>query len=185
MTTTAEVATATKASAPVGIRARYRAWYEKLPTGLQMIGMQVWLPVFFVIAFVFCYLFAFHAPAFKNVPVAVVGPTSVMQPVAEQLQSESKGAVKVRVIESIDAAKAEVRSGEIAAAYQPGQGEANLVIASAGSFQLASLASSSSSRSAQHRTRPCTSTTWRRCRPMTPSARRSSTSRSCAPSAAT
>ncbi|GAA4163315.1 hypothetical protein GCM10022286_23610 [Gryllotalpicola daejeonensis] len=139
MTTTAEVATATEAPAPVGIRARYRAWYAKLPTGLQMIGMQVWLPVFFVIAFVFCYVFAFHAPAFKNVPVAVVGPTSVMQPVAEQLQGESKGAVKVRVIESIDEAKAEVRSGEIAAAFQPGQGEANLVIASAGSFQLASL----------------------------------------------
>jgi len=140
MTSTAEVATPTQTPTPVGIRARYRAWYEKLPTGLQMIGMQVWLPVFFVIAFVFCYVFAFHAPAFKNVPVAVVGPTSVMQPVAEQLQSESKGAVKVRVIESIGTAKAEVRSGEIAAAFQPGQGQANLVIASAGSFQLASLA---------------------------------------------
>jgi len=33
-----------------------------------------------------------------------------------------------------------VRSGEIAAAYQPGEGQADLVVASAGSFQLASLA---------------------------------------------
>lgn len=138
--TTTDVATQTSPPAPVGLRARYRAWYSKMPTGLQMIGMQVWLPAFFVIAFVFCYLFAFHAPAFKNVPVAVVGPTSVMQPVAEELQQQSNGAVKVRVIESVDAAKAEVRSGEVAAAYQPGQGSANLIVASAGSFQLSSLA---------------------------------------------
>lgn len=142
--TTAPTADATDAPAgavaPVGIRARYRAWYEKLPTGVQMIGMQLWLPTFFVFAFVFCYVFAFHAPAFRNVPVAVVGPSAVMQPVAEQLQAGSKGAVTVRVIESLDQAEAEVRSGEIAAAYQPGQGQATLVIASAGSFQLASLA---------------------------------------------
>ncbi|GAA4192069.1 hypothetical protein GCM10022288_23850 [Gryllotalpicola kribbensis] len=140
MTSTAEAVTPVEAPAPAGIRARYRAWYGKMPTGLQMIGLQLWLPVFFVIAFVFCYVFAFHAPAFKNVPVAVVGSSSVMQPVAEQLQGESKGAVTVRVVESLADAKAQVRSGELAAAYQPGDGSANLVIASAGSFQLASLA---------------------------------------------
>lgn len=130
----------TSADKPAGPRSRYRAWYEKLPTGIQMIGLQAWLPVFFVIAFVFCYVFAFHAPAFKNVPVAVVGQTSVMQPVAEQLQEASKGAVKVRVIESGDTARAEVRRGDIAAAYEPGQDSSTLIVASAASFQLSSLA---------------------------------------------
>jgi hypothetical protein len=126
--------------APAGIRARYRAWYEKLPTGVQMIGLQAWLPVFFVIAFLFCYVYAFHAPAFKNVPVAVVGPSSVMQPVAEQLQDASQGAVQVHVIDSLADAKAEVRRGDIAAAYAPGQDASTLVVASAASFQLSSLA---------------------------------------------
>jgi hypothetical protein len=105
-----------------------------------MIGLQVWLPTFFIIAFVFCYVFAFHAPAFKNVPVAVVGQSSVMKPVAEQIQSSSKGAVKVSVVTTMAEAKKQVRDGDLAAAYAPAQGSATLVIASADSFQLASLA---------------------------------------------
>ncbi|GAA4175145.1 ABC transporter permease [Gryllotalpicola koreensis] len=139
-TADAQKAAAPTAAAPRGIRARYRAWYEKMPPGVQMIGLQAWLPVFFVIAFLFCYVYAFHAPAFKNVPVAVVGPSSVMQPVAEQLQEGAKGAVTVRVIDSMDDAKAQVRRGDIAAAYAPGQDSSTLVVASAASFQLSSLA---------------------------------------------
>ena len=105
-----------------------------------MIGLQLWLPTFFILAFAFCYVFAFHSPSFKNVPVAVVGQSSVMQPVAQQIQSASKGAVKVSVIESLSDAKSEVRRGDIAAAYVPEQGKATLVVASANSFQLSSLA---------------------------------------------
>jgi hypothetical protein len=130
----------TTTAAPVGLRARYRAWYETLPTPVQMIGLQIWLPTFFIIAFVFCYVFAFHAPSFKDVPVAVVGPSSSMQAVADQIQTSSKGAVDVSVIGTTADAKDRVRDGELAAAYVPGQGTATLVIASADSFQLASLA---------------------------------------------
>jgi hypothetical protein len=105
-----------------------------------MIGLQIWLPAFFIIAFVFCYVFAFHAPTFKDVPVAVVGQSSVMRPVAEEIQSSSKGAVKVSVVTTMADAEKRVRDGELAAAYAPAQGSATLVIASADSFQLASLA---------------------------------------------
>ena len=62
----------------MGIRGRYRSWYEELPTGMQMMGLQIWLPSFFIIAFVFCYVFAFHAPSCKDVPVAVVGDSGVV-----------------------------------------------------------------------------------------------------------
>ncbi|HEY0247994.1 MAG TPA: ABC transporter permease [Gryllotalpicola sp.] len=137
----------TAAERSSGLTARYRAWYEKLPISVQMIGMQLWMPVFFVFAFVFCYLFAFHAPAFQNVPVAVVGPAAQMQPVAEQLQSSSHGAVLVSVVRTLDEARDRVRDGDVAAAYAPGvpassdvANTATVVIASADSYQLSSLA---------------------------------------------
>ena len=121
------------------LAARYRTAYERLPPGIRMIGMQVWMPVFFVLLFVFCYLLAFHAPGFKDVPVALAGPAESMQPVAARLERDSHHAVAVTVVADEMAAEAQVLDGSYAAAYVPGNDDATLVIASASSYQLANL----------------------------------------------
>ena len=115
---------------PSGLWTRYRAQYEKLPPGAQMIGLQLWLPLVFVIAFCFCYIAAFHAPAPHQVPVAVVGTGAQTQSFAQRLQANSAGALSVRVEPSIGAARAAVRSGDLAAAYAPGTTSARLILAS-------------------------------------------------------
>lgn len=119
---------------------RYRAAYSKLPPSLQMIGLQVWLPAVFVILFCFCYVFAFHSPTPKDVPVAVVGSSQVAAPFAASLEKGSDGALRVTALTSVTEARAEVRSGELAAAYVPGATSARLLVASGAQFQLASLA---------------------------------------------
>lgn len=123
-----------------GVRARYRRWYETLPTPLRMIGLQAWLPAFFLIAFVFCYLFAFHAPVLKDVPVAIVGESTSVTAMAHQIEASSEGKVSVSVVDTMADAKERVAHGNLAAAYAPGRdGEAHLVVASADGYQLASL----------------------------------------------
>ena len=121
------------------LASRYRAWYETLPTGVQMIGLQLWLPLVFTVAFVFCYVAAFHAPAFRDIPVAVVGPTGVMQSAAASLTAASKGVAHAVAVPSLQAATAAVKASTYTAAYVPGQGRAHLIVASANSFQLSSL----------------------------------------------
>lgn len=120
--------------------ARYRAWYERLPVGVQMIGMQVWLPVVFTVAFVFCYVAAFHAPAYHGIPVAVVGPAGSVRALAAGLAASSKGMITTVVVPSVAAAREAVRAGTYTAAFVPGQGSGQLIVASANSFQLSNAA---------------------------------------------
>jgi hypothetical protein len=60
-----------------GLTGRYRSAYAKMPPGLQLVGLQVWMPVFFVCLFCLCYVNAFHAPSVRHAPVAVVGSAEV------------------------------------------------------------------------------------------------------------
>lgn len=118
---------------------RYRAAFSTLPPGVQLIGLQVWLPIVFVILFCFCYVFAFHAPSPHNVPVAVVGSSQAAADFASGLETSSKGVLAVTLEPSLESAQSDVRSGEIAAAYVPGIPKAELVVASAAQYQLAIL----------------------------------------------
>ena len=109
---------------------------------MQLIGLQLWLPTFFVILFCFCYVFAFHSPTAHNVPVAVVGNGQTTSALAAGLETQFKGALDVSSMSSLAAAKEDVRSGELAAAYVPGTSTATLYVASAAQYQLATLAKS-------------------------------------------
>lgn len=128
--------------------ARYRAAYSTLPPGVQLIGLQVWLPVLFVILFCFCYVFAFHAPSPHNVPVAVVGSSQAAADFASTLESDSNGMFAVTLEPSLEAAQTDVRSGDVAAAYvpaaavpdDPGAPTAEVIVASAAQYQLSVLA---------------------------------------------
>jgi hypothetical protein len=130
----------TEPRAPSGLIARYRAWYEKMPTGMQMIGLQVWLPVFFVVAFVFCYIAAFHAPAPHDVPVGIVGASAQAQPIAEGLAKSGHGVFDASVVSTVGSARELVRSSSLAAAFVPGDGTATIIVAGANGYQMSALA---------------------------------------------
>lgn len=87
------------------------------------------------------YLIAFHAPKAHDVPVAVVGPTEQVDQLAKIVESESNGAYKVSVIDTVDNATKQIQEQKIYAAYVPGaaksQQSANVIVASAASQSLA------------------------------------------------
>ncbi|WP_157887600.1 ABC transporter permease [Frondihabitans sp. PAMC 28766] len=154
MTTTADSSTIGGPDAPqgehehrhaaprAGAYSRFRDTYEKLPPGVQLIGLQLWLPFFFVIAFCFCYVLAFHAPAPKDVPVAVIGSSSQTTRVADGLATQTKGEFAVSTVPTLAQARADVKSGDLAAAYLPGAKTSTLVIASGAQYQLATISKS-------------------------------------------
>jgi hypothetical protein len=121
---------------------RYRAQYSKLSPAVQMIGLQLWLPVMFVVAFVLCYVLAFHHPAPKDMPVAVIGSEQQMGPLAEQLEASSGGAFEVSVVPDLASVEADIRDGDLAGAFTPGSpgSPAQLTVASSAQFQLATAA---------------------------------------------
>jgi hypothetical protein len=105
-----------------------------------MIGLQLWLPAFFLVGFLLCFVIAFHAPSFQNIPVAVVGSSSQVEETAAQLTAASDGAVAAVGVSDLSAAEAGVEAGTYAAAFVPEAFGATLVVASAQSEQLANFA---------------------------------------------
>jgi hypothetical protein len=115
---------------------RYRAAYAKLPPGLQLVGLQVWMPVFFVCLFCFCYVNAFHAPAVRNAPVAVVGSAEMAT-----LQKATASMFDYHPVSNRAAADALVRDGtDVGALDLTSRGRPVLVVASAHSYQAANVA---------------------------------------------
>lgn len=120
---------------------RWRNTYSKLPPAAQMIGLQLWLPVFFITAFCLCYIMAFHSPKMHDIPVAVMNTPSASV-VTDRVDTASPGMFQFSFISDKDDAIESVRAGHNAAALtvpaQPGQ-KAELVIATAHQYQAASL----------------------------------------------
>ncbi|MGJ0119498.1 ABC transporter permease [Williamsia sp. MIQD14] len=120
---------------------RWRKFYSSLPPALQMIGLQLWLPVFFMIAFCFCYLGAFHSPQIHDAPVAVVNSPSAST-FTDQFSKAQAGMFDFRLYQTADEATEAVRDGSAAASLSlPSQvgGKPVVTIASAHQFQAASL----------------------------------------------
>ncbi|GAA4684519.1 ABC-2 transporter permease [Frondihabitans cladoniiphilus] len=119
---------------------RFRDQYEKLPPGVQLIGLQLWLPVFFVIAFCFCYVLAFHAPSPHNIPVQIVSSNSqTNDAVASGLTKSAGGELLVSTSTDLATAKTQVMNGTYAGVYVPGATSSTLYIASGNQYQLATL----------------------------------------------
>lgn len=112
----------------------YRRWYATLHPSLQLIGLQLWMPLFFIVGFCLCYVFAFHAPHPHDVPIALVGsdPTLVAA-----VQKALPGEFVFHTYDSLAAAKRDVLAGSMAVAYDPTTNE--FFKASAHQFQVASL----------------------------------------------
>lgn len=69
------------------VTAAYLSLYSRLPPGIQLVGLQLLLPAFFIVMFCFCYIAAFSAPTVDHAPVAVIGSEQV----ASELQDEADG----------------------------------------------------------------------------------------------
>jgi hypothetical protein len=112
----------------------FRTWYASLHPSLQLIGLQLWLPLFFIVMFCLCYVAAFHAPHPHDVPIAVVGvPTSVQDALTRGLP----GVLDPQTYSSLRSAKEAVLHGRVAVAYD---GASNAIFtASAHQYQVAAL----------------------------------------------
>lgn len=116
---------------------RYRAAYAKLPPGLQLTGLMLWMPVFFICLFCFCYINAFHAPTIKDAPVAVVGEPSAVT----QLERTTGTMFAYHEVPDRAAADELVRDGDdIGALDLSDPARPALVVASAHSYQAANVA---------------------------------------------
>jgi hypothetical protein len=113
---------------------RFRRWYSTLHPSLQLIGLQLWLPLFFIVGFCLCYIAAFHAPHPHDVPVAVVGSSSELQQALDEAQP---GVFVVRGEASADEAREAVRTGHAAVAWDPS--DSTLYRASAHQYQVSAL----------------------------------------------
>ncbi|MEN0104269.1 MAG: hypothetical protein AAGC90_15210, partial [Curtobacterium sp.] len=112
----------------------YRRWYGTLHPSLQLIGLQLWMPLFFIVGFCLCYVFAFHAPHPHDVPIALVGSDPGF---VAAVQKALPGEYVFHTYDSLVAAKRDVIAGSMAVAYDPATNE--FFKASAHQFQVASL----------------------------------------------
>lgn len=85
--------------------------------------------------FIASYTGALHKPVPHHIPVAVVGPPQVAEKARQQLAATARSALDLRTLGSADAARAQMRTRHIYAAYIPNPRGKNdtLLVASAAS----------------------------------------------------
>jgi hypothetical protein len=118
--------------APPQRKSAFRIWYAGLHPSLQLIGLQLWLPLFFIIAFCLCYVAAFHAPHPHEVPVAVV---NLSAPLHSAIDKALPGVLDLQNFSSVEAAKSAVLHGHAAVAIDGDQ----IYKASAHQYQVSAL----------------------------------------------
>ncbi|MBT0566551.1 ABC transporter permease [Williamsia sp. CHRR-6] len=119
--------------------ARWRAKFSQLPGNLQVITLQMWMPLLFVTMFASVYLAAFHAPKFQDAPVTIVNSPAASQFTA-QLSKASPGTFDFQFETTADEAVGKVRDGSAAAAVElpTARGDkAEITIASGHQYQAA------------------------------------------------
>lgn len=138
--TTAATARSSGSPDPAASRNAWRRFYSGLPPSLQLIGLQLWLPVIFIVLFCLCYIAAFHAPQVHDMPVGVVG-SATNPTLGDEIGTASRGAVEVHRYDTADQARAAVLAGDVVGAVV-GDGPGappTLYTASAHQFQARSV----------------------------------------------
>lgn len=118
-------------------KSAFRRAFSRLHPLLQLVFLQMWMPVFMSLMFILCYVLPFHHVAPHDVPVGVVGESSEVAKIQEGADAAMPGGWDFSLLASDDEAETRVRSGEIVAAYDLAEHE--LIIASAHQAQAASL----------------------------------------------
>jgi hypothetical protein len=125
----------TSATAPAKQRiSAYRRWFQTLHPSLQLVFLQLWMPLFFIIGFCLCYVFAFHAPHPHDVPVGIIGSDPTL---SAAVSKALPGQYVFDMYTSVAQAKHDVLGGTIAVAYDPATNE--FFKASAHQYQVAAL----------------------------------------------
>ena len=91
-----------------------------IPVAWRKAAAVLWFPVFFAIALPLTFQTAFHQPTPHNEPIAVVGSSSQVRLVRNELRRVRLSGFDVRQSPSVAAATAAVRDREVAAAYVAG-----------------------------------------------------------------
>jgi hypothetical protein len=86
----------------------------------QRVASILWFPVFFAVALPLTFEVVYHQPRPRHVSIAVVGGTSRVRLVANELNHISPGGFEVRRLASPAAASDAVRDRKVAAAYAGG-----------------------------------------------------------------
>jgi hypothetical protein len=114
----------------------YRRQYSKMPPGLQLVGLQLWLPLAFIVMFCFCYLVAFHHPQIHDAPVGVVGDAAAVS----QLQQATGGSFEYTRFATDAAGEEAVTEGAVIGLLDLQDADApTLYYASAHQYQAATI----------------------------------------------
>lgn len=115
----------------------YRRWFATLHPSLQLVLLQLWMPLFFIVMFCLCYVAAFHAPSPHEVPVGVVGTAQASAGLESGMEKALGGTIAFTDYPDAGAARQAVLHGTVAAAYDPAQRE--LLVAGAHQLQASTL----------------------------------------------
>lgn len=115
----------------------FRRWFGRLSPPLQLVLMQLWMPVFMCVMFIVCYVGAFQHVSPRHVPVGVVGPAAVVEQYQSAADAAMPGAFDMVGQPDEATARAQVRSGRIGLAYDVD--ENTIIVAGAHQAQAAQL----------------------------------------------
>ncbi|RKW69978.1 ABC transporter permease [Galactobacter caseinivorans] len=118
-------------------KSTYRRWFGTLNPSLQLVLLQLWMPVFMAVMFVVCYVGAFQHIAPHDVPVGIVGSAQAAQPYQQIADQKAPGAFAFSQVATVEEAKEKVRSGEFGVAYD--RPSNTLIVAGAHQAQAATL----------------------------------------------
>ena len=97
-------------------KSAYRRWFSSLHPPLQLVLLQLWMPLFFIVMFCVCYVAAFHSPSPHDVPVGVVGDAPQLESAIERALG---GSIVFTSYDTASDAQQAVLRGEVAVAYDP------------------------------------------------------------------
>jgi len=118
-------------------RSAYRRWFSRLHPSLQLVLMQLWMPVFMCLMFVLCYIAAFQHVAPRHVPVGVIADTATVAQLQQGAEKAAPGAFDFSPVPDAATAREEVRSGRYGAVMDPA--ERSIMVAGAHQNQAATL----------------------------------------------
>ncbi|AKU18547.1 hypothetical protein [Luteipulveratus mongoliensis] len=100
---------------------------------MRTVLSHIAVPVLMGLVMAVAYLGGFHKPAPHDIPLAVVGPTQQVQPVADNLQRALGDGVDVRIVPTVDEATRQLQHLDLSGAYVPGTASAEMLSASGAS----------------------------------------------------
>ncbi|MDF8265196.1 hypothetical protein [Luteipulveratus flavus] len=103
------------------------------PVPMRTVLSHVAVPILMGLVMAVAYLGGFHKPSPHEVPLAVVGPTQQVQPIAAGLEHQLGDEVDVRIVPTVDQATQQLRNLDISGAYVPGRASAEMLTASGAS----------------------------------------------------